>query len=214
MRTGIIDYDAGNLQSVVSALRRLGRDAFVSSDPKELGKADRLVFPGDGHAATSMESLRRLGLDDLLRDFFQRARPILGICVGSQIVLDSSDETPEGQPGVTPCLGLVAGSCHRLPKGEVEGRPLKVPHMGWNTVRIEQPGHPLFRGIPDESAFYFVHSFYTEPQKSSVVLGTTEYGLRFATGFVQDSLASWQFHPEKSGEIGLALLDNFFDWRP
>jgi glutamine amidotransferase len=202
MTVGILDYDAGNLTSVENALRHLGARWVLSADPDRLKDADRLIFPGDGHAATSMDNLKARGLDELLRDFTRRGRPVFGICVGSQIVLDSSDEGPAS------CLGLVPGTCHRLPGGP----GLKVPHMGWNTVHFEID-HPLVGGVPQDSSFYFVHSYYTVPDRVPV-LGTTDHGIKFVVGFVKDTLATWQFHPEKSGEAGLKLVDNFLKWRP
>ena len=200
---GILDYDAGNLTSVENALRHLGYQWVLSSDPEALKNTDRLIFPGDGHAATSMENLKARGLDGLLADFVTRGRPVLGICVGSQIVLDSSEE------GDAACLGLIPGTCRRLPGGP----GLKVPHMGWNAVHFETE-HPLTAGVPQDSSFYFVHSYYTVPEASVPVLGTTDHGIRFTVGFVKDTLATWQFHPEKSGEAGLRLVDNFLKWRP
>jgi glutamine amidotransferase len=200
---GILDYNAGNLTSVENALRHLGHRWVLSSRPEDLKDADRLIFPGDGHAATSMDNLRRRGLDQLLADFFGKGRPILGICVGSQIVLDSSEEGP------TDCLGLIPGICRRLPGGP----GLKVPHMGWNSVRFEKED-PLVSGIPQDSSFYFVHSYYTEPAAPAEILGTTEHGIRFVVGFRRDTLATWQFHPEKSGPAGLKLVENFLNWRP
>jgi len=203
MTVGIVDYDAGNLTSVENALRHLGYRWIVSGDPKVLQDTDRLVFPGDGHAATSMENLRARGLDRLLTEYVAGGRPVLGICVGSQIVLDSSQE------GSARCLGLIPGTCLKLPGGP----ELKVPHMGWNSVHFEGT-HPLTADIPQDSSFYFVHSYYTVPEPSVTVLGTTDHGLRFVVGFVQRNLATWQFHPEKSGEVGLKLVDNFLKWRP
>jgi glutamine amidotransferase len=199
---GILDYDAGNLTSVENALRHLGHRWILSSDPAALAGCDRLIFPGDGHAATSMENLRARGLDRLLADFVARGRPVLGICVGSQIVLDSSEE------GDARCLGLIPGTCRRLPGGP----GLKVPHMGWNAVQFAP--HPLTEGVPAGSSMYFVHSYYTLPAPGVQVLGTTDHGLEFTVGFVQGTLATWQFHPEKSGEPGLKLVANFLNWRP
>ena len=200
---GILDYDAGNLTSVENALRHLGFNWILSSEPEALKNTDRLIFPGDGHAATSMENLKARGLDRLLVDFAARGRPILGICVGSQIVLDSSEEGP------TACLGLIRGTCLRLPGGD----GLKVPHMGWNAVHFETD-HALMAGVPQDSSFYFVHSYYTKPAANVQVLGTTDHGIRFVVGFAKDTLATWQFHPEKSGSAGLKLVDNFLKWRP
>lgn len=203
MIVGILDYDAGNLTSVENALRHLGHRWVLSGHPEDLKDCDRLIVPGDGHAATSMENLRARGLDTLLIDFVTRGRPVFGICVGSQIVLETSDE------GDARCLGLVPGTCHRLPGGA----GLKVPHMGWNTVHFEND-HPLVAGVAQDSSFYFVHSYYTVPHASVPVLGTTDHGITFTVGFVKDTLATWQFHPEKSGEVGLKLVDNFLRWRP
>lgn len=199
---GILDYDAGNLTSVENALKHLGARWVLSGRPEDLKDCDRLIFPGDGHAATSMENLRARGLDQLLADFTGRGRPVLGICVGSQIVLGSSEE------GNARCLGLVPGTCRRLPGGP----GLKVPHMGWNTVRFAN--HPLTAGVPSGSSVYFVHSYYTLPDPGVEVLGTTDHGIEFTVGFIRDTLATWQFHPEKSGEPGLRLVDNFLKWRP
>ncbi len=203
MTVGILDYDAGNLTSVENALRHLGHHWVLSGNPEDLKNTDSLIFPGDGHAATSMDNLKARGLDRLLADFAAQGRPILGICVGSQIVLDSSEE------GEATCLGLVPGLCRRLPGGQ----GLKVPHMGWNSVHFETE-HPLMAGVPQDSSFYFVHSYYTEPAASVTVLGTTDHGIRFVVGFLKDTLATWQFHPEKSGPAGLKLVENFLRWRP
>ena len=203
MNVGILDYDAGNLTSVENALRHLGYDWVLSGRPEDLKDTDRLIFPGDGHAAASMDNLRARGLDKLLTDFVRLGRPILGICVGSQVVLDSSDE------GNTSCLGLIPGTCHRLPGGP----GLKVPHMGWNSVHFEID-HPLLTGIPQDSSFYFVHSYYTQPLAPATVLGTAVHGIEFVAGFMKDTLVTWQFHPEKSGLAGLKLVDNFLKWRP
>jgi glutamine amidotransferase len=202
--TGILDYDAGNLTSVQNALDHLGERWVLSGSPSVLAVADRLIVPGDGHAATCMENLHVRGLDDLLKEFLRRSRPVFGICVGSQIVLERSAEGP------TECLGLVPGECLRLPGGP----GLKVPHMGWNTVTFPTPDHPLVAGVPSGSSFYFVHSYYTRPAPSVELLGTTGHGLEFAVGFVHESLATWQFHPEKSGPVGLQLVANFLKWRP
>jgi glutamine amidotransferase len=149
-----------------------------------------------------MENLRARGLDRLLSDFVTRGRPVLGICVGSQIVLDSSEE------GNASCLGLIPGTCRRLPGGP----GIKVPHMGWNAVALTP--HPLTEGVPSGSSMYFVHSYYTVPGPGVTVLGTTDHGIAFTVGFVHGTVATWQFHPEKSGEPGLRLVNNFLHWNP
>lgn len=203
MTVGVLDYDAGNLTSMGNALSHLGADWVLSGRPEDLAACDRLIVPGDGHAATSMHNLRARGLDALLRRFVEEGRPVLGVCVGSQIVLDASDE------GAAVCLGLVPGTCHRLPGGP----GLKVPHMGWNEVELST-GHPLTEGLGPRASFYFVHSYYTVPGPDVTVLGRSDHGLTFTVGFVRGSLATWQFHPEKSGPDGLRLVGNFLRWRP
>ena len=200
---GIVDYYAGNLRSVESALRRIGADFFVSDRPEELLKAERLIFPGDGEASSAMKFLRGRGLDGMLHEYVGRGSPVLGICLGCQIILSRSEE------GDTPCLGIVDGTCRLLPRSP----GLKVPHMGWNTMDFADR-HPLLEGIASGSFFYFVHSYYPEPGAESRAIGWTEYGTRFSSGFGRGNLAAFQFHPEKSGEAGLRLLSNFVEWDP
>lgn len=196
-RTGVVDYRAGNLRSVETALRRLGADFFITAEPEEVRRADRLLFPGVGEARASMAVLKETGLGDAVVEFYRSGRPLLGICIGCQIVLERSEESE------TTCLGIVPGGAVRFPSR----RGLKVPHMGWNQV-VYAREHVLFRGIPDESSFYFVHSYYPLPAKESV-LAYTEYGLRFASAIEHENLLAVQFHPEKSGDVGLRLLANF-----
>ncbi|TVR91105.1 MAG: imidazole glycerol phosphate synthase subunit HisH [Spirochaetaceae bacterium] len=203
MKVGVVDYDAGNLKSVQTALAHLGVDQVVSSNPEELLAADRLVFPGVGDASSAMRVLRSRGLDVMIREFVSRGDPVLGICLGSQIVLERSEE------GNADCLGIVPGVSVRFPKE----LGLKVPHMGWNQVSFRK-GHPLFRGIPQGTSFFFVHSYYTQPSRSDLVLCESEYGEKFCCGLLAGNLAATQFHPEKSGEYGLKLLSNFLYWDP
>ncbi|MDO8472753.1 MAG: imidazole glycerol phosphate synthase subunit HisH [Dehalococcoidia bacterium] len=193
----IIDYGAGNLSSVVKAMRRLGAAPLVSSDPSKVKSARVLVLPGVGAAGDAMGRLRDLGLDRVIVDSLGRGVPFLGICLGMQVLLASSEEN-----GGQNCLGVVSGTVKRLPAG------LKVPHMGWNQVR-QQVSHPLFEGIQDSSDFYFVHSFYPDPQDRGVLAGETEYGVAFCSMLVMDNIVATQFHPEKSGSQGLRLLENF-----
>lgn len=202
MTIGVVDYDAGNLRSVETALAHLGAKYILSSHPEELIGTDKLLFPGDGHAASAMENLAKTGLGEMLKEFFATGKSILGICVGSQIVLDFSEEGP------TDCLGIIPGKCARLPGGD----GLKVPHMGWNTMKIERP-HPIFKDIPDNSPFYFVHSYYTKPSQPETTIGSTDYGVTFTTGMAWKNLVTFQFHPEKSGPVGLKLVDNFLQGR-
>lgn len=198
MKIGIIDYDAGNLKSVETALNFLGAEYFVSSDPDKLIKSDKLIFPGVGEAYSSMGILQSRSLDVLIKEYFKKGNPILGICLGCQIVLDSSEERS------TKCLGLVPGISREFS----HDMGLKVPHMGWNHVR-SLGNHYLFNNIPDNSSFYFVHSYYPDPENKDAVISTTDYGLSFSSAFFVDNLVAVQFHPEKSGPCGLKMLDNF-----
>jgi glutamine amidotransferase len=193
-----VDYEAGNLRSVETALRAINADFFVSDRPEPLTQADRLVFPGVGDARAAMDVLTRSGLGEAVRTVFASGKLILGICVGSQIVLDASEEND------ATCLGLVPGTARRFPRD----LGLKVPHMGWNQVE-DIDMHPLFAGIAPGTSFYFVHSYYPDPVSNEHRLGTTEYGISFASGVQRDNLMAVQFHPEKSGEAGLTLLRNF-----
>lgn len=197
-RVGIIDYDAGNLRSVETAMLHLKADFVVSRNPSILEDTEKLIFPGVGEAGTAMKSLHALGLADFLADYGKSGRNILGICLGAQIVLEGSDETD------SPCLGFVEGRAHRFPSEE----GLKVPHMGWNSVSFEGPSS-LFEGIPEGASFYFVHSYYPAPARREQWLTTTEYGRIFCSSFQSENLHAVQFHPEKSGKWGLRLLDNF-----
>ena len=198
MKVGIIDYDAGNLKSVETALKFLGAEYFVSNDPDKLLKSDKLIFPGVGEAYSSMGTLKSKNLDILLREFFKKGNPILGICLGCQIVLDSSEENN------TTCLGIVPGTSKEFS----HNMGLKIPHMGWNQVN-QARNHYLFNDIPDNSSFYFVHSYYPEPSNPMTTIAKTDYGISFSSAFSVENLVAVQFHPEKSGPHGLKMLDNF-----
>lgn len=203
----IVDYEAGNLASVERALRRVRAECCVTQEPEALMKAERIVFPGVGAAGKAMAELRRLGLDQALAHTFRKGTPILGICIGAQIILERSAENQ------TPCLGLlpgeVAGFPDSLPDGE--GRNLKVPHMGWNSVRVIRP-HPLFEGLREADEFYFVHSYFPRPSAVEDVYGTTHYGITFPSVIGHRNLVACQFHLEKSGPPGLRMLENFCRW--
>jgi glutamine amidotransferase len=203
----IIDYEAGNLTSVQRALSSLDRPSVITRNASELAAAERIVFPGVGAAGKAMADLRRMGLDRALLAAFREGKPILGICLGTQIIMEWSDENR------TPCLGLIQGKVLRFPEilTDAEGRPLKVPHMGWNRVELKGE-HPLFHRIDPESEFYFVHSYYPSPADPGRVLGETSHGIRFASVLCKDNLVAVQFHPEKSGRAGLTFLSNFCDW--
>ncbi len=192
----IADYNAGNIRSVQKALERFDARAEITSSPERIADADALVVPGQGACDSSMRHLRSRGLVDPIREFIQGGKPFLGVCLGLQLLLDSSEE------GEEPCLGIVSGACRRLPAGR------KIPHIGWNQVSFKKE-HPLFEGVQDNSHFYFVHSYYADPEDRSLVAGTTEYGVEFCSAAAWDSVVAVQFHPEKSGSVGLKIYENF-----
>lgn len=193
----IVDYGAGNIRNVLRALAHLGYDAKITADHREIMDAEAVVLPGVGAAGDTVAGLRRRGLDDVVRRVVELDRPFMGVCVGLQVLFDTTEEG-----GLQPCLGILPGEVRRLPAG------LKVPHMGWNQVR-QRAGVPAFDGIPDESNFYFVHSYYVEPLEPQIVTGTTRYGLEFCCAVSRGNLFATQFHPEKSGPNGLRVYDNF-----
>ncbi len=203
----ILDYKAGNLTSVKRALDHLGFSCRITNSHDEIRKADKVVFPGVGAAGKSMESLRELGLDKLLWELFGAGAPILGICVGLQVLFDTSQENQ------TTCLGILPGEVRRFAENisSEAGNFLKIPHMGWNSVGFKKH-HPVFRDIPAESEFYFVHSYYPQPVNEDLSVGMTEYGITFTSAVAFRNLVAVQFHPEKSGKPGLRLLDNFCRW--
>ena len=204
MKLVVVDYESGNLRSVSRALESCGVSPLVSGCPGELEEADAVVLPGVGSGPAAMSALRQRGLVDPLRKFAGSGRPFLGICLGLQLLLDWTDEE-----GGAPCLGIVPGRVKRLP--ESDGAPLlKIPHMGWNSVALNEP-HPAMCGIDSGSYFYFVHSFYAEPSGSDGFLGTTEYALPFCSVYAKDNVVATQFHPEKSGPVGLRIYRNFVD---
>jgi glutamine amidotransferase len=197
----IIDYQAGNLTSVVRSFKALGVEGRVTQDPAQVAAASRVVFPGVGAAGKAMATLQELGLDRALKESFRKGIPILGICLGAQIILESSEEND------TPCLGLLPGHTRALPHRS----GLKIPHMGWNRVRFLRP-HPVFQGLPEEAEYYFVHSYYPDPAEAAMVLGVTEHGVEFPSALGWRNLVATQFHPEKSGRYGLKILENFLAW--
>jgi glutamine amidotransferase len=198
MKIGVMDYKAGNIRSVETALRYLNTEFTVSDQPDVLRSCDKLIIPGDGEAFAAMTVLNESGLGELIGEFFRSGKPILGICIGCQIIMDRSEERN------TPCLGLIPGEVVRFPK-----RPgFKVPHMGWNQV-VHRGVHPIFKGVPDGSACYFVHSYYPRPADPSHGVAETDYGLLFASAVARDNLVALQFHPEKSAAPGLKMVENF-----
>ncbi|MDD5153582.1 MAG: imidazole glycerol phosphate synthase subunit HisH [Desulfovibrionales bacterium] len=202
----IIDYKAGNLTSVERAVRKLGYPCKVTNKAGDIKSAERIIFPGVGAAGQAMADLKALGLDNLIREAFLGGKPILGICLGTQIILEYSEEND------TTCLGLVPGRVRLFSQPLMEGDTrLKIPHMGWNGMKIVRP-HPVFSGVEAGSEFYFVHSYYPVPADDNYIAGLTGYGREFASAVAYKNLVALQCHPEKSGRVGLKVLDNFCRW--
>lgn len=199
MSVVIVDYGAGNLRSVQRAVERAGFHPLVTDRPEEVLKARAVIVPGVGAAADTMRNLRAHGMDAPVRELIAAGTPFLGVCMGLQALLTGSEEG-----GGQECLDILPGRVRRLPGGQ------KVPHIGWNEVHQRRP-HPIFRGIPDDSYFYFVHSYYAEPENLETVIGETEYGLSFASVVAWENVVATQFHPEKSGAMGLRLYANFLE---
>ena len=195
----IIDYDAGNIKSVQKALQYLGQEAVLTRDREVILSADRTVLPGVGSFGDAMEKLKGYGLSEVVREFAATGKPFLGICLGLQLLFEESEESP-GVQG----LGLLKGKIRRIPEGE--GR--KVPQIGWNDISIH-PDSRLFRGIPDHSYVYFVHSYYLEAADRKEVAATREYGVSIDAAVEAGNVYACQFHPEKSSDVGLGILKNF-----
>jgi len=200
MKLVVIDYESGNLRSVSRALESQGVTPLITGDASELGDADAMVLPGVGSGPSAMDALNQRNLVDPIRDYISSGRPFLGVCLGLQLLLDRTEE------GDAPCLGVVPGDTKLLPAG------LKVPHMGWNSFTFKDDTanrHPVLAGIPDGSFFYFVHSYYADPEHRDGVSATTEYGIPFCSIYANGNLIATQFHPEKSGPVGLKFYRNF-----
>lgn len=197
----ILDYDAGNIKSVEKAFRCLGEDAVITRDKDRILESDKIVLPGVGAFGDAMGKLRAYGLDQVIYEAVDKKIPFLGICLGLQLLFEKSDETP----GVTG-LGILSGEIVRIP--DEEG--LKIPHMGWNSIKIRE-GARLFSGIPQDAYVYFVHSYYLRAQREEDVAATTEYATHIHASVEHDNVFACQFHPEKSGETGLRILKNFVE---
>ncbi len=195
----IIDYDAGNLRSVEKALIYIGKDCVVTRDPQEIMRADKVILPGVGAFADAMDNLKRFGLVDVIKNVVREDKPFLGICLGLQLIFASSEESP-GAVG----LDLLPGKVVRIPAAE----GLKIPHIGWNSIEIN-PKSRLLKDIPNETYVYFVHSYYLQAEHEADVAASTEYGVHIHAAVEHGNLFATQFHPEKSGEIGLKILENF-----
>ena len=200
--TLILDYDAGNLGSVKRACSEVGLQAEFSAHPDALAQAERIIFPGVGAAGSAMRSLRERGLDTALKNAIAKGTPLLGICLGMQVSLDYSEEND------TPTLGLLGGRVQRFKLNQPE---LKIPHMGWNEVKVQQ-SHPVLAGIEPGDEFYFVHGYYPMPTAPEHVLTLTEYEGDFVSALGKNNYIGTQFHPEKSGRVGLRLFENFARW--
>ena len=196
----VIDYESGNLRSVAKALESLGVIPLITGDPDQLAKADAVILPGVGSAPQAMAALENRGLVQPIKEYVASGKPFFGVCLGLQLLLERTEE------GDGPCLGIVPGQVKRFNAGDGEHR--KVPHMGWNSVEI-QGRHPVLDGIGQSSHFYFVHSYYAAPNQAELVVGTTDYGVAFCSILAQDNLVATQFHPEKSGPVGLRIYQNF-----
>ncbi len=198
----IVDYNAGNLRSVQRACAAADLDARTSGDPDEIRKAPRIIFPGVGNAQSAMETVRERGLDVALTEALDSGTPLLGICVGAQLILERSEES------TVPCLGWLEGTTRRF---RFDDPNLKIPHIGWNEVRQVQP-HPLLDALRPGDEFYFVHGYYPSPNDPSRIYATADYGGDFCCALGKDNLFATQFHPEKSGRLGLELLSRFSRW--
>lgn len=209
MSIAVVDYGMGNLRSVAKALQHVAADqpVFITSDAEEIHRAERVVFPGQGAARDCMRELHARNLHTVVMQA-AREKPFLGICMGMQVLADHSEENA----GVE-CLGLYPGNVRFFgnPLCDVQGVTLKVPHMGWN--QVQQTAHPLWHNIANNSRFYFVHSYYMDPQDQSLIMGTTTHGKKFVSAMGRNNVFAVQFHPEKSASDGLQLLKNFSRWQ-
>ncbi len=213
----VVDYGMGNLRSVSQAVQAAAAgsqvEVVVTSDPDVVRAATRIVLPGQGAMRDCMAELKASGLQDSVLEA-ARNKPLFGVCVGMQMLLDHSEE------GDTPGLGLIAGQVRKFQltgRIQADGSRYKVPQMGWNQVQQESPSgrvHPVWQGVADQSYFYFVHSFYAEPSHTANTYGSVEYGERFSCAIGRDNIFATQFHPEKSADQGLALYRNFLHWNP
>ncbi len=199
----IIDYDAGNIKSVEKAFEYLGADTVVTRDPKEIIKGDRVVLPGVGAFGDAMNRIREYGLEDVIREVTDRQVPFLGICLGQQLLFDSSDES-EGCAG----LGILRGKILRIPDRDSAGVSYKIPQIGWNNLKVSPDGR-LFKDLPENPYVYFVHSYYLKAEDRGIVKATTEYNVTVDASVESGNVFACQFHPEKSAEVGMQILKNF-----
>ena len=197
----MIDYDAGNIKSVEKALHKLGAEVVITKDADTILQADKVILPGVGSFGDAMANLKKYGLDEVIHKVVSKGTPFFGICLGLQLLFERSDETP-GVEG----LGILKGEILRIPDGE----NLKIPHMGWNSLHLQNQGR-LFKGLPENSYVYFVHSYYLKAEEENIVKATTEYGVHIHASVEKDNVFACQFHPEKSSDVGLQILKNFVE---
>ncbi|MBN2239778.1 MAG: imidazole glycerol phosphate synthase subunit HisH [Dehalococcoidales bacterium] len=193
----VIDYGAGNIRSVMNAIDRLGYTVTLTDNPETVLAADTVILPGVGAAADTVSGLKKINMIEAIHRVVAEDRPFLGICIGMQVLFTTTEED-----GGKDCLDVLHGKVKKLPEG------LKIPHMGWNQVK-QNIEHPIFEGVPDNANFYFVHSYYADPEDKTIIAGETEYGISFCSMVAKGNLVATQFHPEKSGDTGLKIYDNF-----
>ncbi len=197
----IIDYDAGNIKSVEKALQKLGQEVVITRDAETILSADKVILPGVGAFGDAMANLKKYSLDEVIRQVVEKKTPFLGICLGLQLLFEKSDESV-GVEG----LGILEGEICKIPESD----GLKIPHMGWNSLHLQNDGR-LFQGLPEDSYVYFVHSFYLKARDESIVKATTEYSTCIHASVEKDNVFACQFHPEKSSDVGLKILRNFVE---
>ncbi|MDO5651845.1 MAG: imidazole glycerol phosphate synthase subunit HisH [Moraxella sp.] len=206
-KVALLDYGMGNLHSVAKALSVAGADVVITHDPKVVASADKILFPGVGAMRDCMAGIRETGTDDMLKQAVFN-KPVMAICVGMQALFKRSAEN-----GGVDCLGLLDGVVNRFDDSWTDGdQPIKIPHMGWNTIHGMDGSHPLWQGVKPTDFVYFVHSYYCEPQDKAIVAATCDYGTPFCASIIKDNLFATQFHPEKSHSTGLRILKNFVTW--
>ena len=198
MKIHIIDYDAGNIESIRNALRKIGCEPVTTNNPKDLFKAKAIIFPGQGSFPAAMKKLNKNGIDKALIELINNKMPFIGICLGLQLMFTKSEE------GQCNGLNLFKGTVPKIPDS------VKVPHIGWNNVSFNK-SHPIFNGIPDNSYFYFLHSYYVNPDNLDNIIAQTNYGLEFCSAYAYENYVGLQFHPERSGDYGLKIYQNFIN---
>ena len=198
MKIHIIDYDAGNIESIRNALKKIGCDPITTNNPKDLFKAKAIIFPGQGSFPAAMKKLNKNGIDKTLIELINNKMPFMGICLGLQLMFAKSEE------GECNGLNLFKGTVPKIPDS------VKVTHIGWNNVSFNK-SHPIFNGIPDNSYFYFIHSYYVNPDNRDNIIAQTSYGVEFCSAFAYENYVGLQFHPERSGDYGLQIYQNFIN---